>query len=121
MPLKFRPLPQNYINAMGGADGAAMTGVAKSFKRPYGGTFLSKGINYDQIGMYYQRGYSLFSTTDAHVVNLRGFTVSNKFNLFFGGTHSVIGNVSIMNPLTGSITSGSNFMRGGSFITWIKW
>ncbi|WP_304064861.1 hypothetical protein [Pedobacter glucosidilyticus] len=100
---------------------ASMYDLAGNYGAARGGVKLYNSINYDQIGAQYQRGYSLFSTTDAHVVNLRGFSVSDKMNRFFGGTHKVISNVSMMNPLTGGISNGGRFMRSGSVINWIKW
>jgi hypothetical protein len=77
--------------------------------------------NYDQLGSYYNNGYSLFSTTDAHVVDITQFTISDKMNLFFGGTHQIISNVLVMNSLEGGITNGDSFMSSRSVITWIKW
>jgi hypothetical protein len=118
------PNAQSYITAMGGADGASMVTLADGTHynaNAYGGTAISGSTNYDQIGSYYNRGYSLFSTTDAHVVTITQFTVSDKMNLFFGGTHQIITNVSVMNPSSGSIVSGGNYMSSGSVITWIKW
>ena len=55
------------------------------------------------------------------IVDITQFTVSDKMNIFFGGSHQIISNVSMMNPLTGGITNGANYMSGRSVITWIKW
>lgn len=118
------PFPQDYIDVMGGADGASMYTLADNCcvpKSNYGGSVISGSTDFDALGSAYASDYSIFATADSHVVNVTQFTVSDKMNIFFGGTHQVVTNVSGMNSLSGSIVPCGNYMRNGSVLTWIKW
>jgi len=114
--------PQDYIDAMGGANGSSMNNVGYNFHaQDVGGIDLSgNNIDFDQLGSQFKNGYSLYSTTDSHIVNITQFTVSDKMNLFFGGTHQIITNLRVMDPAVGAIISSDKFM-GNSVITWIRW
>jgi hypothetical protein len=70
---------------------------------------------WDNAGMNMKNGAGLYSTSGAHVYTIVGFTVSDKANLFFGGTHQVLSEVEVFNSLTGALQPGSGFLHR---ITW---
>jgi len=90
-------------------------------------THLSEGnyelgvTDFDKIGGYMNDGYAIYSTTNQHNATIINFTVSDKMNVFFGGTHQIITNVRIFDSISGSIINGSNFMQNSSWITLLKW
>jgi RHS repeat-associated protein len=126
------PYPQSYLTAMEDDDGDApnaadMTQVALNMKAQH--VYLAKfsdlasGINenFDDLGNYYNDGYSITSGTFGHGVVITQFTVVDKINFFFGGNHQIVQNVLMMDPLKGAIVPGGDFMSRGSIFTITKW
>jgi RHS repeat-associated protein len=115
--------PENYIKyTMGNADGADMYMLGRTygaritrFKR------FSSITDYDELGRLFDNGFSMFSTTDKHVVAITQFTVSDKMRLFGGGTRTIFSNTLVMDPLVGRIIFGNQYFSNNSIITWIKW
>ncbi len=115
------PFPESYIDLMG-SDGSSMyevgqcSNVTKMGAKPY-----SIITNFDDLGRAYNNGYSIFSTTDKHIVTITQFTVTDRLKIFGDKLTQTISGVSVFDPIYGSIISNGNYLNDSSVITWIKW
>ena len=127
------PYPSDYEIAMEDEygnipDGALEKNVAKNMcALRYSEINYSKISDFRQLGDYYADGFSInCSSPDpegcvtGHGVAITQFTVVDKINWFFGGTHQILQNVLVMDPLHGQIVHGGNYLNG-SIISIIKW
>ena len=124
--------PQDYENAMKDngniPDGALEKDVARNMcAQHYNEVSFSSIKDFDQMGQLYGDGYSLnCSSPDpeglatGHGVVITKITVVDKINFFFGGTHQILQNVFVMDPLQGNIVPGGYYLKG-SIISIIKW
>ncbi len=121
------PNPQDYENAMAAKnngiipDQASVEDATNNTKGTANSVFIDNKTNFDQLGAHYNIDYSISSTVDHHVVAITQFTVVDKVNWFFGGTHQILQNVLMMDPLQGAIVPGGNYMSNGSLITFSRW
>ena len=101
-----------YEDADGGADMAKL--LRDSGSKGVAGVW-SSDANLDIVGSQMNNGASVFSTAGAHNYTIIELTVSDKANLFFGGTHQVVTSSTVFNSLTGSLQCGDGVLDR---ITW---
>jgi len=107
--------PQDYLQYEDPDGGASMYQLLKASGARGVRAEWSSDIDWDFVGKNMDNGASVFSTAGEHNYTIIKFTVSDKLNLFFGGTHQVLSNVSVFNSLNGSIQSGGSIWGR---ITW---